>query len=274
MTFTDEELMAYADGELDEARRQQIQDAIRSDPEVARRVDAHRALRDSLRAGFDPVLREPVPDRLIATARSRTTQPDAGTKPPEPQTDAGTKPPERHRSDAPPKPRESQPDTRSNVVPLRGRNVPAPSRPKWIALAASFLLGALALQLGLRYFSAPGLTPRGELSAQVQQALSNQLASSQSTQTELKVGVSFLSKTGHYCRTFTLQTLAGLACNDAGDWKVQVLAHTSAPGTEYRQAGSNMPPAIVQAVTDTIAGAPLDAKDEANARAQKWQHPK
>jgi anti-sigma-K factor RskA len=244
MTFSKEELMAYADGELDEAKRQQIQDAINRDPEIAQRVASHRALKDSLRASFDPVLQESVPDRLIAIARSKA--------------------------------RESQPDTRSNVVVLRGHRASVRSRPKWIALAASFILGALALQLGMRFFSAPIFTARGQIltSAALQQALSNQLANTQSTQASLTIGVSFLSKSGQYCRTFQLQSLAGLACNDAGSWKVQVLAHTSTPASEYRQAGSNMPPAIMQAVTDTIAGEPLDAKDEANARAQKWQHPK
>ncbi|MBS0422687.1 MAG: hypothetical protein JSR66_33585 [Proteobacteria bacterium] len=239
MTFTDEELMAYADGELDEARRQQIQGAISRDPEVARRVDAHRALRDSLRASFDPVLGEPVPDRLVAMARSRA-------------------------------------DTKSNVVPLRGHRVPVRSRPGWIALAASFVLGALALQMGQHFLYSPVYTARGQIliPGDLQQALSNQLASTEAPQTGLTIGVSFLSKSGQYCRTFTLQSLAGLACNDAGDWKVQVLARTGASGTEYRQAGSNIPPAILQAVTDTIAGGPLDAKDEANARAQKWQHSK
>lgn len=320
MTFTDEELMAYADGELDDARRQQIQEAIGRDPEIAHRVNAHRTLRDSLRASFDPMLEEPVPVRLVATARSGAhaaqidagsgasaaqpdaasrageplpnaqphppAQPDAGSGSPEPQPgtlpnpreaqpDAGSRSPELQPGTRF-EPRESQHDSRSNVVPLRGHRVPVRARPKWIALAASFILGALALQVAQHFLHAPIYTARGEIltSAELQQALSNQLASTASAQSGFKAGVSFLSKTGQYCRTFTLQSLAGLACNDAGDWKVQVLAHTSAPGTAYRQAGSNMPPAIVQAVTDTIAGAPLDAREEANARAQKWQHPK
>jgi len=277
MTFTDEQLMAYADGELDEEKRQQIQGAIRRDPELARRVEVHRALRESLRASYDPVLQEPVPDRLVTTARprARAAQPNAESRESEAQPDAGSKPPG-PQSDARFKPRESQLDGKSNVVPLRGHRLPVRSRPKWIALAASFILGALALQLGQHFLHAPIYTARGHIltSEDLQQALSNQLASSQSTSAWVRIGVSFLSKTGQYCRTFTLQSLAGLACNDAGDWKVQALAHTSAPGTEYRQAGSNMPPAITQAVTDTIAGAPLDAKEEANARTQKWQHPK
>jgi len=237
MTFSDEELMAYADGELDDARRQQIADAIHRDPEIARRVASHRALKESLSAAFDPVLTEPVPERLTATARSRAT---------------------------------------SNVVRLRDHHAPLRSTPKWIALAASFLLGALALHLGLRFFSAPVFTARGEIltSAKVQQALSNQLTSTPSDPQSLKIGVSFLSKNGQYCRTFQLQTLAGLACNAAGTWNVQVLTHTGTHESGYRQASSNMPAAVVQAVTDSIAGDPLDAGEEVDARAHQWQVPK
>jgi hypothetical protein len=255
MTFADEELMAYADGELDDTRRQQIQDAINRDPEIARRVASHRALRESLRAGFDPVLQESVPDRLIAMARSRPhePQPDAGSGTPAPQSDA-----------------------RSNVVPLRGHHAPVRSRPKWIALAASFILGALALQLGLHFLRYPIYTARGQIltSETLQHALSNQLANTSSNPESLKIGVSFLSKGGQYCRTFQLQSLAGLACNEAGTWNVQVLAQTSTHDSEYRQAGSNIPAAVMQSVTDTIAGDPLDAQQEADARAHKWQHPK
>jgi len=71
MNLSDETLMAYADGELDDATRQQIREAINRDPEIARRVASHQALRDSLRSSFEPVLAEAVPDRLLAAARSR-----------------------------------------------------------------------------------------------------------------------------------------------------------------------------------------------------------
>jgi len=40
MTFSDEVLMAYADGELDATTRAQVQQAIGADPELARRVAA------------------------------------------------------------------------------------------------------------------------------------------------------------------------------------------------------------------------------------------
>jgi hypothetical protein len=63
-----------------------------------------------------------------------------------------------------------------------------------------------------------------------------------------------------------------LACNEAGSWKLEVLARENHTGnSEYRPAATNLPPAVVQAVTDTISGEPLDAREETSARAQKWQ---
>ena len=239
MTFSDEDLMAYADGELDDHKRQQIQDAMSRDPEIARRVASHQALKDSLRAGFEPVLQEPVPDRLLTAARSKSGS------------------------------------SKSNVVPLRGHKVAVRPQSRWFALAASFALGALALQFGRTLLRSDSITERdGQLLAagKLHAALSNQLVAAQTQDSAVQIGVSYLSRNGHYCRTFQMRELGGLACNEAGNWKLEVLAREShAANSEYRPAASNLPPAVVQAVTNTISGEPLDAKEEASARAQKWQ---
>lgn len=238
MTFSEEDLMAYADGELDDTKRQQIRDAINRDPEIARRVASHQALKDSLRKGFDPVLQEPVPDRLLTAARS----PSSASK--------------------------------SNVVPLRGHKVATRPQSRWFALAASFILGALALQFGGRLLRSNSITERdGQMLAagNLREALSNQLAASQTQSSAVQIGVSFLSRDGHYCRTFQLHELGGLACNEGGNWKLEVLARENHTGNaQYRPAASSLPPAVVQAVTDSISGEPLDAKEETSARAEKW----
>ncbi len=107
-------------------------------------------------------------------------------------------------------------------------------------------------------------------------ALSEQLASTQTDQSPVRIGVSFKSKAGAYCRTFTLHdsaTLAGLACRDHDDWHVQTLTQTASTpegSAAYRQAGSQMPKSILQAVEDNIAGEPLDATAETAARDKSW----
>src|SRR5580658_10813680 len=69
MTISEETLMAFADGELDDSARAAVELAMREDPELSKRVARHRALRERLRAGFAGELSEPVPERLIAVLR-------------------------------------------------------------------------------------------------------------------------------------------------------------------------------------------------------------
>jgi anti-sigma factor RsiW len=264
MTFSDEDLMAYADGELDDIKRKQIEDAINRDPNIARRVAAERALKDALSKSFDPVLQEPVPDRLMTAARSAARSPTAAS----PAAAAAPPAPQSTQRTAPQAPREPK----SNVVPLRGRGAPTRQQPRWIALAASFILGALALQLITYLRNKPETDAQLIGSGALQRALSTQLASEQ-TNSPVQIGVSFLAKSGNYCRTFRLKELGGLACNEAGTWKLQVLARTAgANASQYKPAASDMPPTVVQAVNDTLSGEPLDSKMEAAVRAQKWQH--
>lgn len=66
MNLSREELAAYADGELDPARAAEVAAAVAGDPELARQVEEHRALRRLLSSHYDPVASKAVPDRLAA----------------------------------------------------------------------------------------------------------------------------------------------------------------------------------------------------------------
>jgi hypothetical protein len=234
--------MAYADGELDEATRAAVETAMASDPQLARRIEQHRALRARIRSAFDTVLEEPVPPRLLQAVRT---------------TPAG--PGER------------------KVVPLR----PPVRRwpwPQWAAMAASLLIGLVAGRLAsLRPGNAgPIATRDGRMLASgvLASALTGQLASRQSAADPVRIGVSFRAKSGDYCRTFQLRRpapLAGLACRAGAHWRIGVLVG-AAPGASgtYRQAASSMPPALIAAVDAEIAGEPLDAAAEAAARSRHW----
>jgi hypothetical protein len=243
--LSEETLMAYVDGELDLQTREQVEIALASDPEAARRVATQRALRGTLRAAFDPVLQEPVPTRLVSLVRTSGTPPATG-----------------------------------KVLPFRAR--PAPRRPwmQWGSLAASFVLGALVWHFASRqYLAGPFTEQHGVLAASgpLARALSEQLASQQESSAAVQIGVSFRSKTGKYCRTFRLQGsdgAAGLACHEQSGWTVQVLAHpegSASPQGQYRQAASALPATVLRAVDDAIAGDPLDAAAEERARASRWQ---
>lgn len=64
MTFDDTTLMAYADGELDEAARRQLELALQADPALAARVRQHMAVRQNVQRAYAGVLEAAVPARL------------------------------------------------------------------------------------------------------------------------------------------------------------------------------------------------------------------
>jgi anti-sigma factor RsiW len=124
----DDRLVAYLDGELDSAARQAVEAWLDADPAATARIAALARSARLVRLAFDEVMREPVPDRLIAASRSE--------------------------SGAPPQ-----------IAPLarrRGEQTPAPARQRRVALpiAASFL--GLVLGGGTVYLGADRLLAIGQ----------------------------------------------------------------------------------------------------------------
>lgn len=72
--FRDTDLSAWLDGELDLPAREHIEAALRERPEFAARARLLAADRDALRARFNGVLSEPVPQRLRGVAQSHRSQ--------------------------------------------------------------------------------------------------------------------------------------------------------------------------------------------------------
>ena len=246
MRFTDETLMAFADGELDEPTRRAVELAIRNDPALAAKVAQHRALRADVFGAFAPTLDEPVPPRLKdAVTQGKVVQLDAVRA------------------------------ARREAVAKRHW-----SWPEWGAIAATLVVGVLAGSLGLKGVQgdaqlATVVGADGTLVAQgvLATALNQQLASAPPADPHIKLGVSFVAKDGGYCRSFMLGAAAGLACRNGSEWKIPVIAE-GAPGAAgaYRQAGSAMPPAVLDAIDQRIAGQALDAKAEQAAAQQGWKH--
>ncbi len=72
MTISTQQLLAYADGELDAAEARAVEAAIAADPLLAARLEAEKHLRATLKGHLDPVAQEPVPEAfaaMIAAAR-------------------------------------------------------------------------------------------------------------------------------------------------------------------------------------------------------------
>ena len=63
-SLNEDRIQSYVDGQLDEADRQSFEELLQQNNELAARVAAYRQQNDLLRQMFNPVLDEPVPERL------------------------------------------------------------------------------------------------------------------------------------------------------------------------------------------------------------------
>lgn len=228
-----EQLMAYADGQLEGAALAEVEAAIAADPALAKIVASHKALGGRLSAAYAPVLAEPIPAALLAAVERRGDQ---------------------------------------KVVALPTRS-PAQRWGGWGAMAACLVAG---LVLG-NFIPKGGLigqdmTARPALDRALDETLVAQNAVDE--RSGVRIGVSFKDGEGRYCRTFEAARdgLAGLACREAGDWRVELAAATPKVSGEdaYRQA-SALPPQLAAAVDEAIVGAPLDAAGEAAAKKAGWR---
>lgn len=242
-SFSDETLMAYADGELDEATRAAVARAIDSDGELAARVRHHQALRADVFAAFLPIIDEPVPARLDTAASGAI-----------------------------------------DLQAARAARLKTGARrrwawPEWGALAATLLIGVLGGSLGYQRLGGDAALASvagadGAVYAQgaLATALSGQLASAGPSAQGIRIGVSFVGRDGHFCRSFIMGEQAGLACHEGERWRLPVMAQVDKQASgDYQQAGSAMPAAVSDAIDARIAGQTLDAQAEQLARRQGWQ---
>lgn len=243
MTWSDETLMVFADGELDPQQRAELERALAADAALRQRLAAIQAQRERVAAAFAPVLAEPVPERLAALLSS----------PPAPVV--------------------------VKLDAVRAARDPARRMSSWAAwggMAASVLLGVLiGLQFGRSAADPAVALHEGQLVAggRLAQALSSQLASdTPDGGAPVAVQLSFVDQGGSYCRTFSTAALSGLACRQAGQWAVQTLVSAEpVPDGVVRQATTALPPAVLEAVDQRIAGAALDAAHERQARDSGWR---
>lgn len=69
---SDESLVAYLDGEIEAQDRREIEAWLDSDPSARARLAALAESTELVRQAYDELMREPLPDRLIAAARGET----------------------------------------------------------------------------------------------------------------------------------------------------------------------------------------------------------
>jgi hypothetical protein len=244
MRLSDETLIAYADGELDENTRGQVEQAMQADPGVAARVRQHQALRGGGSGG-------PGGARPQAPARPKVIHLDSVRVV--------------HAARAP-KGARSAP-----VAPP-----PHWTLPQWAALAATLLLGIAGGILAVSgyhsetQFAAVGGSGLLRAHGKLESALDRQMASAPQPRGHLRIGVSFVGRDGQYCRAFELGAAAGLACRAGAGWNIPVLVEGQGASGGYRPVGSPLPPAVLAAIDARAVGPALDGAAEKAAAARAW----
>jgi hypothetical protein len=141
-------------------------------------------------------------------------------------------------------------------------------------MAASLAIGVFA---GLQFASHGGgdalLSERGGqvvAGGSLAQALDTRLASD-TNPARVAVQLSFLDRSGRYCRTFSADQVAGLACRDGAQWSVITTAQAArSENSAMRQAASSLPGPVLATVDAQIAGSALNAAQEREARDRGW----
>ncbi|WP_299191621.1 hypothetical protein [uncultured Erythrobacter sp.] len=240
MSISEEQIAAYADGELEGAALAEVEAAIAADPALARKVAAHRKLKDTLGAHFAPVLDQPVPEHLSALL-----QPKEDTAP--------------------------EGEVVSFAAARQKRGL-APAVRRWGVWVGPAMAAAVVAAVVLVPGNVPSdpFVPDGTPTPQLAAALDNQLVASQPADSRTQILLSFENDRGRYCRTYRSGSVGGIACRSEQGWSIErEMMLDGAQATEFRQAGSEGD--LLAAAQDMAAGDALDAEAEAEAQAKGWR---
>jgi hypothetical protein len=240
---TPEELMAYADGELDAEHARRVEQAIAADPALRAMVEDHRRTRAAAREAFDRMAEAPMSPELSRLSGTLA---------------------------APRRP------TAWNFGP---RNA-AEARRLWAPLA---LPAALAAALGIGVVSTALMTAstddlidwRNGPSAGTQLARVLDSApsgeASGSSERQVVVVASFEAADGRYCRQFELGGGAsdGVACRAEHGWSIVALAQRPGGTEGYQAAGGENPVGL--AVAGLQPGPRIEDDAERELIENKWK---
>ncbi len=241
--YSDTTLMAYADGELDDATRSEIERALTEDAALSARVDMFRATRKAASDAFKGHLEEPVPDALAAQIAGMV---------------------ERHEH--------PKVEPAGNVVAFKPK--PRFSMPRFdLAIAASV---ALVAGGAIGYFASGygGIAPTNsiltaDLTDPSLPAALRTVEAGEETALErggrFRAIASFRDEADTFCREFEVDhpdasTAVSVACQAGEEWRVRFTVVASSADGGYAPASSLE--ALDAYLTAIGAGAPLSEEDE------------
>lgn len=199
MTVSREELAAYADGELSAEREAAVAAQIAADPALARKLEAHRALKARLASHFAPIVEEPLPEALTASLRLKEAE----------------------------------------VVDFsaaRERMEAKRTLPRWGWIAGPALAASLALAVFLPRSGEPAT---GYADAQLAAVLDSQLVADQQPDATTRILLSFRNGDSDICRAFIGSEGGIACRDERGWKLEAIGEGSTDPGTDYRMAGAS-----------------------------------
>lgn len=223
MIFDDETLMAFTDGELDEATTLAVERAMEADDALMMRVATFMETRAAAHAAFTPA--EPVPAALEESVRGMV---------------------EHHRAAAQPT---------SNVVSLSAARTKrfAFAQSTWqlplaASLATAIAAGFIGYQLGQGPGSAPADSDPGgfsntEIASVLDSAASGDEVAIADGSGRVRMISSFKEQSGALCREYEVDRSAGaslvaVSCRDDSEWAMRFAVAAPAGGDGYAPASS------------------------------------
>jgi len=233
--MNDEDFFAWLDGELTGEAAERVAAQVAADPALQAKAERHRAFAGELRGAFDPVIGQSVAPPRFGSAEV---------------VDFARQREERDRR--------------------RGRPISVGTQ--WAAMAATLAIGIVAGTMLPSAAGGPVARENGALvaSASLEDALYTRLASAPAEDGP-RIGLTFRDKSGDVCRSFTDESVSGLACRSGGDWQIRGLFQgASSQQGDYRMA-SGEDPRLADLIDERIAGEPFDSAAEKAALEKGWR---
>ena len=251
---SDEDLMAYADGEMPAAQAESLARLIATDETLRQRVEMFRQSRSLVAGALKPLADMPVPDSLEQSIRDMIAKSAA------PAVATGE-------------------DAADNVIAFKAKAaqpVARAPRPWSLPLAAAIAavvagIGGYAAGLSGGTMPSDAVMVGSLLPADIGNALDSTAAGGEARREDdrIRLIASVKTQDGTLCREFeidslqTAQTMAGIACRDAGQWRLDIAV--AAPASESGFAPASSLSALDSYLAAIGASEQLSAEEESSA---------
>lgn len=232
MSYRDEDILAYIDGEMPAAERAAFETALAENADLAARTEQHRRLGNSVKSHYAPIANEPVPDRFAQMLAPGDAAPAGDT-------------------------------LFDQIKAWFSHPLAMPGASAMASLAIGILVGAQFMPLTTGISGDTSLA-----SANLAAALD---AADGTAAWQVPVTFRDETGRYCRAFRGTETGTSGLACRQAQNWQVQVLVTGNAADTGgYQLASSPLPALILESVDGLIEGDPLDTDAIETAVRSNW----